>query len=110
MAPVVVFHPPGPDYDPTCTPQRYKPCASQILDERIGAGRPGMSPNAVVCLVFFFTLGVWIGCYFFFMWWIGHDIENIRRIVEEERGNGGGMNVKLMRVDGEDKGKGKADG
>jgi hypothetical protein len=60
-------------------------------------------------MVFFLTLGIWVGCYFFFMWWIGHDIENIRKIVEEERSNGG-VNVKLMRVAVEDKGKGKADG
>lgn len=51
------------------------------------------------------------------MWWIGRDIEEIRRVVEED---GGG--VRLLRVDGGenggggespkkgDKGKGKASG
>jgi len=103
----VVFHPPAPNYDPTCVPQRYKPCPAQLLEAQIGAAKPaGMSPNAVVVLVFFLTLGVWVACFFGFMWWIGRDIEKIRKVVEEENG------MRLVRVAGAEgtDGKGKGSG
>lgn len=52
-----VFHPPSATYDPTCVPQRYKPCPAQLLEQQLGAAKPGgLSPNAVVVLVFFLTL------------------------------------------------------
>jgi hypothetical protein len=97
-------------YDPTCVPQRYSPCPAQLLDVTIGAGRPGLSPNAVVVLVFFLTVAVWIGAYCFFMWWMKKDLKKVAEMVEEEEEAGRMRLVPVIAKDGEDdggKGKGK---
>jgi hypothetical protein len=84
--PTPAFGEPSSTYDPTCIPQRYSPCPAQLLDVKIGAGRPGLSPNAVVVLVFFLTIGVWVGSYFLFTWWLGKDLEKVKQLIEDDQG------------------------
>jgi hypothetical protein len=91
------------DNDPNCIPKRYSPCPQQIIDMKVGAGRPGLSPSSVVVLVFLMTVVVWTACFFAFRWWLGMDAEAMIKELEEEeeeearnknggRGSGSGGN------------------
>jgi hypothetical protein len=96
MVPSPSWNTPSSTYDPTCFPKRYSPCPSQLLDMQVGAGRPAMSPNAVVVLVFSLTVVLWILCFFGFLWWMKTDVVKIKEAIEgagsspDGRGGGGG--------------------